>query len=384
LLEEKIKMPSTTKKLTEKGLIKPPEWLPDNVHYEVITGSVSYGVSGDTSDMDVIGFCVPKKEIVFPHLAGEILDFGRQKKRFGQFLQHDIDCPDELGGKGRNYDVTIYNIVKYFNLCMENNPNMIDSLFVPTDCVLHITQIGNMVRDARKLFLHKGCWQKFKGYAYSMLHKADVKNYERLQPIKKFEKEKGLSNEIKFNEVEEEMKKRELSPFVEKKQLKIKKNTNLSLLTNIELQQYYLLYHKITQESKRAEGVKITGFDTKFLYHVARLLDECEQILTLGDLDLRRSREYMKAIRKGEVKPEDVKQWFTEKEKQLEELYNRENSPIPYSPDENKIKQLLLDCLEHHYGNLSACVVIPDAASRTLQDIQELLNQYNLEIRKNN
>lgn len=281
-------MPSTIQKLTEKGLIRPPAWLPSNVMCEVIMGSVAYGVSSDTSDMDVYGFCIPPKETVFPHLAGEIEGFGRQKKRFGQYQQHHIDCPDELGGKGRQYDVSVYNIVKYFTLCMENNPNCLDSLFVPTECVLHITQVGTMVRENRRLFLHKGCWQKFKGYAYSMLHKMESKD----------------------------------------------------------------------PTGKRKEIRKQFGFDVKFAYHVVRLLDECEQILTLGDLDLRRAREHMKAIRKGEVPKEDIKRWFSDKEKQLEELYNREDSPVPYSPDEPKIKQLLLDCLEHHYGNLAGCVVI--------------------------
>jgi len=303
-------MPSTIKKLTQKGLIKPPSFLPDNTHYEVIMGSVAYGVSSDTSDMDVYGFCIPTKEIVFPHLAGEIHGFGRQKKRFEQFQQHHIECPDELGGKGRQYDVSIYNIVKYFSLCMENNPNMVDSLFVPAECVLHITQVGNMVRENRRLFLHKGCWQKFKGYAHSQLHKMESKN----------------------------------------------------------------------PTGKRLEIRKKFGFDVKFAYHVVRLLDECEQILTLGDLDLRRSREHLKAIRRGDVRKEDIREWFTEKEKQLEEIYNREESPVPYSPDEPKIKQLLLDCLEHHYGNLAGCVIVPDIASRTLKEIQEALERYQLSV----
>ena len=29
--------------------------------------------------------------------------------------------------------------------------------------------VGNLVREKRKLFLHKGAWPKFKGYAYSQL-----------------------------------------------------------------------------------------------------------------------------------------------------------------------------------------------------------------------
>ena len=77
-------MPSAVQKLTERGLCTPPSFLPTNVHYETIMGSVAYGVSSDTSDMDVYGFAIPPKEIVFPHLAGEIMGFGRQKKRFEQ------------------------------------------------------------------------------------------------------------------------------------------------------------------------------------------------------------------------------------------------------------------------------------------------------------
>jgi len=50
-------------------------------------------------------------------------------------------------------------------LAMKNNPNIIDSLFTPQFCVLHTTKVGNMVRDARRSFLHKGAWHRFKGYA---------------------------------------------------------------------------------------------------------------------------------------------------------------------------------------------------------------------------
>lgn len=40
---------------------------------------------------------------------------------------------------------------------------MIDSLFTSQGCVVYITKIGNMIRDQRHLFLHKGCWPRFKG-----------------------------------------------------------------------------------------------------------------------------------------------------------------------------------------------------------------------------
>ena len=71
--------------LKNKKLINPPKWLPDNTHYLTMMGSVAYGVSSDTSDIDVYGFCIPKKNMIFTHLAGEIPGFGRPIKRFDQW-----------------------------------------------------------------------------------------------------------------------------------------------------------------------------------------------------------------------------------------------------------------------------------------------------------
>ncbi len=297
-------MPSTVQRLTEKGLIRPPRWLPPNVHYETIMGSEAYGVSSDSSDMDVYGFCIPPKEIIFPHLAGEIVGFGTPKERFEQFQQHYIHDPTELAGRGRDYDITIFNIVKYFRLAMENNPNMIDSLFTPHTCVLHITRVGQMVREQRRLFLHKGSWAKFKGYAFSQLHKMSTKQ----------------------------------------------------------------------TEGKRQEIREEFGFDVKYAYHLVRLLYEAEQILLEGDIDLQRHREHLKAIRRGEVSEDDIRSWAADKEKHLENAYH--DSKLPQTPDEKRIKQLLLQCLEEHYGSLEGCVVDPDAALTALREIQAVLDRY--------
>ena len=296
---------SVVKKLTEKGLIQPPGFLATNVHFETIMGSFAYGVSSDTSDVDLYGWAIPNKDMLFPHLAGEVLGFGRQKKRFEQFQQHHIQVDDELGGQGRDYDIQIYSIVKYFQLAMENNPNMVDSLFTDQNCILHITQVGNMVREQRHDFLHKGSWHKFKGYAYSQLHKMSSKD----------------------------------------------------------------------PKGKRLELREKFGFDVKFAYHVVRLLSEVEQIMVEGDLNLREKgrREHMKAIRRGEVSEQDIRLWAADKEQQLEKVYHE--STLPYSPDEGKIKQLLLDCLEHHYGSLEKCVVNPDAAIQALKEIQSVLDK---------
>lgn len=294
---------STLQRLTDRGLIKPPRWLPGNVQYETIMGSVAYGVSSDTSDVDVYGWAIPMKEDLFPHLRGEILGFGKPIPRFEQFQEHHVEDRDALAGHGRTYDLTIFGIVKFFTLAMENNPNIIDSLFTPTTCVLHATRVGNLVRENRRAFLHKGAWPKFKGYAYSQLHKIAIK-----QP-----------------------------------------------------------------QGKRAELVARHGYDTKFGYHVVRLISEVEQILQEGDIDLQRDNDRLKAIRRGEWTEERLRTWFADKESYLEKLYAE--SRLPATPDEGRIKALLINVLEEHYGTLAHCLVDPDRAIVALRGIQAELDR---------
>lgn len=299
---------STVQDLAKKQLIHPPSFLPESVQYEVIMGSFAYGVSADSSDVDLYGFCIPDKHLVFPHLNGQIDGFGKQEKRFEQFQCHGIKDACALGGAGREYDVTIYSIVKYFQLCMENNPNMIDSLFVPINCIVWSTPIGQLVRENRRLFVHKGCWHKFKGYAYSQVNKMKIK---------------------------------EANP-----------------------------------DSKRFESYKKYGYNVKFAYHVVRLIDEVEQLLTLGDMDLMRAKEQMKSVRRGEWTIDEIESYFTQKERDLEKCY--QESKLPYSPDEAKIKQLLLDCLEQHFGTLKDAVTTIDPAIRALRKMNDAIQEARL------
>jgi predicted nucleotidyltransferase len=293
---------STLERLTDQGLVKPPRWLPGNVQYETIMGSFAYGVSSDTSDVDVYGWAIPPKDDLFPHLRGEVPGFGTPLARFEQFQEHHVQDRDALAGHGRTYDLTIYGIVKFFNLAMENNPNIIDSLFTPVNCVLHSTRVGNLVRENRRLFLHKGAWPKFKGYAYSQLHK--------------------LTNKA--------------------------------------------------PQGKRAKLVEKHGYDVKFAYHVVRLLTEVEMILMEEKIDLQRNNEQLKAIRRGEWTEERLRKWCADKESHLERAYAE--STLRAVPDEPKIRALLMNCLEDHYGSLEGCIVNPDRAVEALRNIQANLD----------
>jgi hypothetical protein len=92
-----------------------------------------------------------------------------------------------------------------------------------------------------------------------------------------------------------------------------------------------------------------------------------------GDLDLERNREQLKAIRRGDWSLEEITEYFSSKEKELETLYTR--SKLRAAPDEEVIKALLLDCLEMHYDSLGDCVVRPDKTLQALREIQEITDR---------
>lgn len=188
--------------LARRNLIHPPRWLPDNTIYLTVMGSQAYGVGNDTSDHDIYGVCIPPKELVFPHLGGEIPGFGRQIQRFEVWQEHHIQNPD----KQVEYDFAVYGIVKFFQLCMDNNPNMLDSLFVPRTAIIHTTPIAEMFRENRKLFLHKGAWHKFKGYAYSALNK--LRGKTMIREFLEIKEKYNLPLDVSLEDVEYEIKKR--------------------------------------------------------------------------------------------------------------------------------------------------------------------------------
>ena len=152
-------------KLYKNGHLKLTDTFATETHYECIMGSVAYHVSTDTSDMDVHAVTTPPLEYVFPHTAGFIPGFGLPPPKFDNFQQHNILAYD------KNYDVVIYSIIKFFQLAAENNPNVLDMLWVPDNCILSIDGIGQYIRKNRKHFLHRGAYHKFRGYSYAQFKK---------------------------------------------------------------------------------------------------------------------------------------------------------------------------------------------------------------------
>jgi len=165
------------------GMDKPKFVTWDTIEYITLMGSHSYGNATPESDYDFYGFLIPPAEVLFPHLRGEIPEFGRHKENFLQYQIHGFEDP--TWGK---IDLYLYTLPRYFQLVMEGNPNMVDSLFTPDDCVKFSTPISRIVRYNRKRFLSQKCYHTFRGMAFSHMKRITNRTREgkRAELVEKF------------------------------------------------------------------------------------------------------------------------------------------------------------------------------------------------------
>jgi len=119
----------------------------DNLIYKVRCGSHAYGTNLPTSDVDFAGIFIPP--IAFY--------FGLQS----------FDLLSEQNEEDRSY----YSLRKFGHLAIANNPNVLELLFVDRSDVLYTTPAAELLRDNRHLFLSMRCQKTFVGYAKAQLHR---------------------------------------------------------------------------------------------------------------------------------------------------------------------------------------------------------------------
>ncbi|MCK9556371.1 nucleotidyltransferase domain-containing protein, partial [bacterium] len=157
---KEVKMILNKKVLHDSGCFD-RDWIVDNMQYETIVGSYAYGANTEESDFDIYAYTIPPKEILVPNFHGYFYGFDDNIPSFYQYTTNGKFRYKKLEAEG-----TIYNIVKYFRLVMENNPNMLDSLFTRDHLQTHRTEIGKIVVENRKLFVSKKAYHTFRGYAF--------------------------------------------------------------------------------------------------------------------------------------------------------------------------------------------------------------------------
>lgn len=254
------------------------EHLGDNIILLGLGGSHAYGTNVETSDLDVRGVALNKKE--------EIL-IGRN---FEQVLDETTDT-------------TIYSLTKIVSLLKNCNPNVIEMLGLKPEHYLYISPIGRELLDHSHLFLSKKAVQSFGGYANAQLRRLDNK---AARLVGQAEREQHILNSIQnarytFNERYFQYPEDAINLYIGKSQ---QEEYDTEIFMDLNLKGYPLRdwkamwsemsnivkdYSKIGKRNKKAIEHNKLG---KHMMHLVRLYYMCFDILEHGQIITYREKEH--------------------------------------------------------------------------------------------
>lgn len=288
--------------------------------FEATTGSQLYGTSTPESDYDSRGVCVPPLEV-----------------SIDPFMKFNVK--DSFDGEDRS----IYDLGKFFNLCADNNPNVLEMLFIPEKFVVYKTNLWDKVVENRHLFLSKNVKHRFLGYAISQLKSLQRHREWYLDPPD----HEPTRSEFGLGEM----------PSVSMAWLNSLKDTmNWSLLKDefieeVKKERDYRDAHKkwenymqwkTSRNPKRKASEEAIGFDGKYASHLFRLMSEGKELLLTGNITFPLpNAEWLLSIKNGFYSYEQILEMAKSMEQDFELWY--EQSPLPKTPDRNALKELYFD-----------------------------------------
>ena len=337
-----------------------------------ISGSRAYGLSTPQSDTDIKGvFVQPKKEF------------------------YGLNYEEQISNKTN--DIVFYEIKRFFELLLKNNPNIIELLASPPDCVLYKSPFFDLIKPEK--VLSKLCKQTFVLYAEAQLKKAKGLNKKIVNPIDKERKSVAdfcfivtgastipLNTWLKKNEFNQQdcglaslphMK--DMFAIFHDSQLKNEKlngiysnsEANDVLLSSIPIgieplatmgfnKDGYSFYCREYKEywdwvSKRNNNryqntiSEEKNYDTKNMMHVFRLLDIAEHIAKEGRVVVvSKKREFLLSIKRGDFSYNYLLENALEKINTVNNLFDK--SSLPNTPDESYLQNLLFEIREEYYN----------------------------------
>lgn len=350
----------TIQQLRDKGLIV----------LECITGSRAYDLALPTSDIDIRGvFILPEHDFYSLNYIEQVSD--------------------------STNDTTFYELRRFIQLLLKNNPNMLDLLNTPPESVVYKHPIMDCLRP--ELFLSQRCRHTFGGYAYAQIKKARGLNKKIVNPMGKERKtpldfcyvvqgqgaiaaNKWLVN----NNLQQENCGLVNIPHMENlyglyydetqslgfKGIIQKETSNDIALSSIPKSQQPMVYlsfnkdgyktyckdyreywdwvnkrNEARYESTLAHG---KGYDAKNMMHTLRLLDMAAEIATLKQIIVKRpNRAYLLAVRAGKFEYDELVKIAEEKILEIETLYAK--SDLPRSPQYKKVNELLVQIRKEFY-----------------------------------
>lgn len=325
-------------KKLEYDFLEKNEHLGKNIILLGLGGSHAYGTNTETSDLDIRGCALNRKN--------EILT----NENFEQFVNEETDT-------------TIYSFNKLISLLSNCNPNTIEILGLKPEHYLYLSPIGQELLDNKKLFLSRRAAHSFGGYATAQLRRLDNKE-ARL--VDQSQQEKHILGSIqnamydykrRYFEFEDDA----IKLYVDKA---VQEGYDTEIFMDINLHHYPLRDYKsmwsemnnvvkdYSKIGKRNQNAIEHGKLAKHMMHLIRLYIMCLDILEREEIVTYREKEhdFLMSIRNGEFLDDNrqpIPEFFEmvdEFEKKLE--YAKANTSLKDNPDYKAINEFVMSVNE--------------------------------------
>jgi predicted nucleotidyltransferase len=312
--------------------------------YRFRNGSHMYGLNTPSSDVDFMEVFLPAPEDVLGLKQVEVIDQSTKSSAADRRNNED-DVDDQR-----------YTLQRYLQLLLANNPNILETLFVPTGMCETRDPLLNPILKHPERIVCKDCYKTFNGYAKSQEHKLLEKKarYDELCfAVASLEREYArdiLDTTAKMSS--------ELAEVLNSV-LKHYKGAKHNIESFHEGLPMKIVYEKLREERDTyGWRVKTTTFDTlgycvKFGYHLLRLYYEADSLLKTGAIEFPfkgTQRETLMAIKTGKVSLEDLLELC--KEAKFESDLSYTLTELPDNPDRDYVNDYLVKTtLEHFRGS---------------------------------
>ncbi|WP_449419624.1 DNA polymerase beta superfamily protein [Phormidium nigroviride] len=349
-----------------------------------LVGSQAYGTSTPQSDFDYKGVFIAPKEYYLGFKTFEQKDTGWDVEP-GTGLYPMLDTVK---------DCTIYEIRKFLSLVGNNNPNILETIWMDREFYAYLSPAGEKLISYRSAFLSQKVRTSFAGYAYAQIKR--VENHRKWllnpPPRKPVPQDFGLDDEnykplnkteinafleflymlvrdcIEFLEPSEELR----TLLLEKIDYKgIFKQRPIPEELLPQVQQYtratndFIRLLHISQAYRQALGEweaykkwnvernvdrkaleSKCGYDSKHTSHCIRLLRMGIEILRDGELNVNRKKVgdsgYLLSIRNGDVTYEEVKEIASSLFEEIKTI----KSSLPENVDKEFLNEVCVELVE--------------------------------------
>ncbi|WP_025142290.1 DNA polymerase beta superfamily protein [Pedobacter jeongneungensis] len=340
--------------------------------FECLSGSKAYGLDTPESDTDIKGIYYMPKDMFFG-------------------LKYIPQISNESN------DEVYYEIGRFVELLIKNNPNIVEILATPEECILYKNPIMDKLNI--DIILSKLCKDTFGGYALTQIRKAKGLNKKILNPMPKRRKTvldfcfvtvnhssvkaKGWLTKNGISEVNCGLTKipntknlyalfHDAEKKLNYKGIANKENTNDVSVSSIlagEKEIAYLFFNQDSYSSyckehneywewaeKRNEVRYAVNkshgkdYDAKNMMHTIRLLQVALEIVRDGKLTVKRqNRDELLLIKRGELEYEEVLKMAENLMLQIEKETGK--SKLQEKPDAKRIESLLVEMRAALYAN---------------------------------